>query len=151
MRGTAVEMDRGWLTLALRCAREPACLGSALIRPLTVQGGSEVTSTHHQAHVKPTVGFFDRTDQQSESMQANTLSAWCVIVRKQPGFGVRQGVLNGVDDKPEGFDGDTDALLAAKALAKAQLQASCHLLVSPRACFACFRQPGIPGKRKLAL
>ena len=40
-----------------------------------------------------------------------------------------QGVLNGVDDKPEGFDGNIDALLAAKAQAKAQLQASCHLLV----------------------
>lgn len=34
-----------------------------------------------------------------------------------------------MDDKPEGFDGNTDALLAAKAQAKAQLQASCHLLV----------------------
>ncbi|KAK9845225.1 hypothetical protein WJX81_000502 [Elliptochloris bilobata] len=42
---------------------------------------------------------------------------------------VVKGVLNGVDDKPEGFDGITDALLAAKAQAKAQLQASCHLLV----------------------
>ena len=38
-------------------------------------------------------------------------------------------MLNGVDDKPEGFDGNIDALLAAKAQAKAQLQASCHLLV----------------------
>jgi len=44
-----------------------------------------------------------------------------------------------VDDKPEGFDGDTDALLAAKSLAKAQLQASCHLLVRPPRLFRAFR------------
>ena len=42
-----------------------------------------------------------------------------------------QGVLNGVDDKPEGFDGNTDALLAAKAQAKQQLQIACQLSVCP--------------------
>ena len=40
-----------------------------------------------------------------------------------------QGVLNGVDDKPEGFDGNTDALLAAKAQAKQQLQTAYQLSV----------------------
>ena len=40
-----------------------------------------------------------------------------------------QGVLNGVDDKPEGFDGNTDALLAAKAQAKQQLQSAYQLSV----------------------
>ena len=58
-------------------------------------------------------------------------------------------MLNGVDDKPEGFDGDTDALLAAKALAKAQLQASCHLLVRPPA--PASPAPGLHGKRDVAL
>lgn len=38
-------------------------------------------------------------------------------------------MLNGVDDKPEGFDGNTDALLAAKAQAKQQLQTACQLAV----------------------
>ena len=34
-----------------------------------------------------------------------------------------------MDDKPEGFDGNTDALLAAKAQAKQQLQTAYQLSV----------------------
>ena len=48
---------------------------------------------------------------------------------RQPVLDGLQGVLNGVDDKPEGFDGNIDALLAAKAQAKQQLQTAYQLSV----------------------